>query len=178
MEGSGPNGGATRRLPSWMLAKQATDPVSKSEYRVKKDEELNDGLGSESLSKRKPKSLALCTEKEISKSRQGNVAEGKRSRGKRKISAKNAGFDGEIQVSVAEEKESGRSAKRVRESAPRGRKRWRREPIPVPEDNNMSEITCAQTGDDDLDLTVEDLISIAYEVIILFPDIAHVFCAT
>lgn len=176
MEGSNPNGGATRRLPSWMLAAQANDPVNKSRDTSNNAKHLKVGLDSESRSKRNPKNLALHNENENSKGKQGSAAEGKRNRGKRKISTRNPGSDGEIQEIVAEGIESKRSAERVRESAPQGRKRRsRRKPIHVPEDNDSSQITSAGDSGDDLDLTVEDLMSIAHEVIILFPDIRTTF---
>ncbi|KAK4789619.1 hypothetical protein SAY86_016923 [Trapa natans] len=168
--GFGPHGGATRRLPNWMLAKHSGDPLNRSEDSVKKAEDLNngDGLGSESQCKRKPKNLVLHTENDMSKNKQGSTAEGKRNRGKRKMSIPNAGSDVGIQENVTEGKKSWRDIKGVRKSAPRGRKRARREFIPVLEDNDMSVITGAVGGDDDddeVDLTVEDLISIAYECV-------------
>ncbi|PKI49719.1 hypothetical protein CRG98_029867 [Punica granatum] len=161
---SGPNGATTRRLPSWMLAPQADETVNKANEAA----HLNDGVCSKARSTRKPKSQVLLNENEKLKDKPGVVAEGGRKRSKKKASPEDAGSDGETREMVAEGKESKRCTKKVRKSAPRGRSRRRikKENMPVPEDNESSEITCAERGSDDydLDLTVDDLMSIANEI--------------
>ncbi|XP_030550242.1 uncharacterized protein LOC115755095 [Rhodamnia argentea] len=164
MAGAGPNERTTRRLPRWMVAPPANDQARESGCRDSNTVQINRGV----VSPQGTNSKSLTTQPKRASSLQGNyssrvggfgLVECGRKKRKRRVSEQEDGSDVSTHEIVEDRKEHRRGRRKAHDSVLQKRRKTK---SPVAEGDE--ELTTF-ASDDDVELTVEDLMSIAEEII-------------
>ncbi|KAF8021716.1 hypothetical protein BT93_G1998 [Corymbia citriodora subsp. variegata] len=162
MAGAAPNGVPTRRLPRWMVAPPANDQARQSSRRDSSTDRVNEGVVSPQRTNSKslttqPKRASSLQEKYSSKVSGFGLVECGRKRRKRKASEQEDSSDVSTHEIVEDKKERRRGRRKAQDSVFEKRRKTKSLVADDDEDPIASE--------DDVELTVEDLMSIAEEII-------------
>lgn len=166
MAGAAPNEGTTRRLPTWMVMPPANNQARESSCRDSKTDQTNRGVVSPQRTNSKslttqPKRASSLQEKYSSKVSGFGLVECGRKRRKRRVSEQEDHSDVSAHEIIEDKKERTRGRRKAEDSVFRKRRKTKSH---VAEGDEEPNTTFA--SDDDVELTVEDLLSIAEEVIL------------
>lgn len=168
MAGAAPNEGTRRRLPRWMVAPPANDQARESSCKDGNTDQINEGVvspqrtNSKSLTKQ-PKRASSLQEKNLSKVGGFGLVECGRKRRKRRASEEEDGSDVSTHEIVEDKKERRRGRRKAQDSVFEKRRKTKSLVAEGVEEH------ATFASDDDVELTVEDLLSIAEEVIFFVP---------
>ncbi|KAI3429124.1 uncharacterized protein J3R85_008536 [Psidium guajava] len=163
MAGAGPNEGTTRRLPRWMVAPPVNDQARESSCRDSNTDQTNEGVASpqganSKSSTTQPKRASSLQENHSSKPGGFGLVECGRKRRKRRASEQD-GADVSIREIVEDKKERGRGRRKAQDPVLQKRRKTRS--LVAEGDGELTTFA----SEDDVELTVEDLMSIAEEII-------------
>ncbi|KAI6676785.1 hypothetical protein NL676_037581 [Syzygium grande] len=164
MAGAAPNEGTRRRLPRWMVAPPANDQARESSCKDGNTDQINEGVvspqrtNSKSLTKQ-PKRASSLQEKNLSKVGGFGLVECGRKRRKRRVSEEEDGSDVSTHEIVEDKKERRRGRRKAQDSVFEKRRKAKSLVAEGVEEH------ATFASDDDVELTVEDLMSIAEEII-------------
>lgn len=163
MAGAAPNAGTTRRLPRWMVAPPAKDQARGSSCRDSSTDQTNEGVSPQRTNSKslttQPKRASSLQEKYSSKVGGFGIVECGRKRRKRKVSEQEDGSDVSTLEIVEDKKERRRGRRKAQDSV--FKKRRKTKSLVAEGDGEHATVA----SDDDVELSVEDLVSIAEEII-------------